>query len=228
MIELADISQGLGDTLSLAFQKLGESFALNFVNLVGILILLAIGYFIGFILKKIVIKIVESLRFDEWLEEQNLSSAIGSKTVASVAGSIVKWSVIALFLAQGVELFKLTVFQATLEKIVLVFIPNLILAFIICIAGLIIGRYARNLIEASLTKFRKMVGFGVELMVIYMAAVIALQQIGMPTQILIDAFRIGFGGFMLMIAVAVGIAFGLAGVDDAKKMIKEIQKSKPQ
>jgi hypothetical protein len=228
VIELADISQGLGDTLSLAFQKLGESFALNFVNLVGILILLVIGYIIGFLLKKIVIKVVESLRFDEWLEEQNLSSAIGSKTVASVAGSIVKWSVIALFLAQGVELFKLTVFQTTLEKIILVFIPNLILAFIICIAGLIIGRYARNLIEASLTKFRKMVGFGVELMVIYMAAVIALQQIGMPTQILIDAFRIGFGGFMLMIAVAVGIAFGLAGVDDAKKMIKEIQKSKPQ
>ncbi|MFH1234381.1 MAG: hypothetical protein V1493_02105, partial [Candidatus Diapherotrites archaeon] len=72
MIELADISQGFGDTLSLAFQKLGESFALNFVNLIGILILLVIGYIIGFLLKKIVIKVVESLRFDEWLEEQNL------------------------------------------------------------------------------------------------------------------------------------------------------------
>ncbi|MEM0360811.1 MAG: hypothetical protein QXK06_05765 [Candidatus Diapherotrites archaeon] len=221
------MGQGFSETLRLAFEKLGESFAFNFVNLVGILILLAIGYVIGVILKKIVVRVVESFRFDEWLEEQNLSSAIGGKTIASVIGSIVKWSIIALFLAQGVELFKLTVFQSTLERLVLVFIPSLIVAFVIAIAGLIIGRYARNIVEASLTRFKKIVGFAVELMIIYMAAVIALQQLGLQTQILLDAFRIGFGGFMLTIAIAVGVSFGLAGVEDAKKLIKEIQKNKP-
>lgn len=225
---MTGLIQGFAETLNLAFQKLGESFAQNFVNLIGILVLLVLGYIVGMIFKKIVVKLVESLRLDEWLEEQNLSEAIGGKAISSVIGSLVKWSIIALFLAQGVELFKLTAFQKTLETLVLVFVPNLLLAVVISIVGLIIGRYVRNLIEVSMTRFRKIIGFGIELLIIYMAGVIALQQLGIPTQILIEAFRIGFGGFVLVIVIAVGLAFGFASVDDAKKILKELKKSKPK
>lgn len=197
-------------------------------NLVGLLAWFAAGYVVGWIVKKIIVKVVESLRLDEWLEEQNLSSAIGGNTIASLIGSLVKWSIIALFLARGLQEFQFTAFQTTLEMLVLVFVPKLILAVIIGIIGLIIGRYVRNLIEVSMTRFRKLIGFGVEFMIIYMSIVIALQQVGIPTEILIEAFRIGFGGFVLAIVIAVGMAFGLASVDDAKKVLKDLKKSKPK
>jgi len=197
-------------------------------NLVGLLAWFAAGYIVGWVVKKIIVKLVESLRLDEWLEEQNLASAIGGNTIASLIGSLIKWSIIALFLARGLHDFQFTAFQATLETLVLVFVPKLILAVIIGIVGLIVGRYVRNLIEVSMTRFRKLIGFGVEFMIIYMSIVIALQHVGIPTEILIEAFRIGFGGFVLAIVIAVGMAFGLASVDDARKVLKDLKKSKPK
>lgn len=216
-------------------QKLAESLnvflaeaAGNMVALLGLVSLFVIGYIIGWLVKKFVIKVFESLRLDEWLEEQNLSAAIGGKTISSVIGSLIKWSIIALFLARGVQDFEFTAFQTALEKLVIVFIPNLILAIIIGLIGLIIGRYVRNLIEVSMTKFRKVLGFGTELLIIYMAIVIALQQVGIPTEILLEAFKIGFGGFVLAIVIAVGMAFGLASIGDAKEILKKLKKSKPK
>jgi len=197
-------------------------------NLAGFVILLIIGYAFGWVAKKIIVKVVESLRLDEWLEEQNLSSAIGGTTIAQIIGSLAKWSIVALFLARAVQLFEFTAFQSTLEFFVLIFVPNLILAIAIGVIGLIFGRYVRNLVEVSMTRYRKLVGFGVELLIIYMALVIALEKIGIPTEIMLDAFRIGFGGFVLAIVIAVGFSFGLASVDDAKKIMKDLQKSKPK
>ena len=78
-----------------------------------------------------------------------------------------------------------------------------------------------------MTRFRKILGFGVEILIVYMAAVIGLEKVGIPTEILVEAFRIGFGGFVLAIVVAIGMAFGLASVDDARKILKDLKKSKP-
>ena len=197
-------------------------------NLAGFILLLAIGYVIGWLVKKLIVKLVESLRMDEWLEEQNLSSAIGGKTIASIIGSIVKWSIVALFLARAVKIFEFTAFQAKLEELVLEIVPAIIIAVVIGLIGLIIGRYVRNLIEVSMTKFRKVLGFSVEILIIYMAIVIALKLAGIPVDILIEAFRIGFGGIVLALVIAVGMSFGLASVEDAKKILKDIKKSKPK
>lgn len=219
---------GFMDTLMLALQEMFGSLIENFLALLGILIFLIAGYIVGWIFKKIVIKLVESIRLDDWLEEQNLASAIGGTTISALIGSLVKWAVVALFLTQAVNTFQLTTFQVALETLVLVLLPNVIVAAVIGILGLIIGRYVRNMIEVSMTRFRKIIGFGAELLVIYMAVVIALEQIKIPTEILIKAFEIGFGGFVLSIVVAVGLAFGLASIDDAKKVLKDLKKSKPK
>ena len=219
---------GFMETLIVALQEMLGSLIGNFLALLGILIFLIAGYFVGWIFKKIVIKLVESVRLDDWLEEQNLASAIGGTTISALIGSLVKWSIVALFLTQAVNTFQLTTFQVALETLVLTLLPNVIVAAVIGILGLIIGRYVRNLIEVSMTRFRKIIGFGAELLVIYMAVVIALEQIKIPTEILIKAFEIGFGGFVLAIVVAVGLAFGLASIDDAKIVLKDLKKSKPK
>jgi len=225
---LADLNAPLQEVIADGVNVFIDDTIFILYNLAGFILLLAIGYVIGWLVKKLIVKLVESLRMDEWLEEQNLSSAIGGKTIASIIGSIVKWSIVALFLARAVKIFEFTAFQAKLEELVLEIVPAIIIAVVIGLIGLIIGRYVRNLIEVSMTKFRKVLGFSVEILIIYMAIVIALKLAGIPVDILIEAFRIGFGGIVLALVIAVGMSFGLASVEDAKKILKDIKKSKPK
>ena len=225
---MADLNVPLQEVIANGINVFIEDTVFILYNLAGFILLLAIGYVIGWLVKKLIVKLVESMRMDEWLEEQNLSSAIGGKTIASIIGSIVKWSIVALFLARAVKIFEFTAFQAKLEELVLEIVPAIIIAVVIGLIGLIIGRYVRNLIEVSMTKFRKVLGFSVEILIIYMAIVIALKLAGIPVDILIEAFRIGFGGIVLALVIAVGMSFGLASVEDARKILKDIKKSKPQ
>jgi hypothetical protein len=190
-------------------------------TVLGLFILLVAGYIVGFIIKRIVLRLLASMRIDEWLEEQNLSDAIAGRTVSNIIAGIFQWSIILLFLAQGAALMQYEVLKSTLQGLVY-FVYLFILAILIGLAGLIIARYVRNILEVSMTRFRKIIGIAAELLILYMAVVMALKVIPtIDTTILEYAFIIGFGSIAFAGALAIGLGFGLAFKDEAKAMLKE-------
>lgn len=212
--------QLIGETIASALRKLGSSFVEVIPALVAAIIIIVIGYVIGKIAKHIIVKLIQTTRLDEWIEEQNLTAAIGGKNLSVLIGTFIKWGIVAIFLAEAVKSMQLTVLQGFLTAIAN-YIPQILLALIIVVVGLLIGRYIRNAIEATTYNYRKTIGLALELMIVYIAIVMALDTIeGISVTILIDAFRIAFAAFAFAIAIVVGIAFGLAFKKDAKKIVK--------
>lgn len=209
-----------------ALLKLGEEVYAVMPMILGLFILLVAGYLVGFVVKRIVLKLLSNIRVDEWLEEQNLSDVIAGHTVSSLIATIFQWSIILLFLAQGAELMAYDVLKEALQNMVY-FVYLFIIAIIIGLGGLIVARYVRNIIETSMTRFRKIVGLGAEVLILYMAVVMALKVIPtIDTTILEQAFIIGFGSIAFACALAIGISFGLAFREEAKEMVKGIEKPK--
>ncbi len=200
-----------------------SSFVASLPSLLIAIVFIVLGLIFGLVAKFIISKIVSSMGIDEWFEEQNLLAAIGNKTFSEVFGTIVKWYIFFVFLKQAVELVNLM----TLNEVLGFWIQYALLVIVaagVVIAGLIIGRFARNAIEATKHSLRRIFGLMLELMVVYVAVVMAISILGLPTRLLEYAFLIAIGGVVLAVSLMVGIGFGYALKDEAKNIIKELKK----
>jgi len=206
-----------------AFSQLVSAFVLSLPSIFAAILFIVIGYFLGWIVKQLVVRLLKSAHFDDWMQEQNLSNSIGNKKLSQLGGSIVKWYIFFVFLKQAVELVKL----ATLNEVLgfwINFALLLIAALVVIIAGLIIARYIRNAIESTKHSLRKISGIVIELTIVYITVVMSIRIIGLPTGMLESAFLIAFAGFIFSISIVIGLSFGLALKDEAKGIVKEIKK----
>ena len=204
------------------FQSIAEAFALAIPSLIAAIIFIIIGYIVGVVCKVVIGKLLSKIGLDDWFEEQNLLAAVGNKNVSEVAGTIVKWYIFFIFLKQAVEVVNLI----TLNQMLGIWIQYAILVIIamgVVLAGLVIGRYGRNAIEASGHSLGRVIGLVIELMVVYIAVVMGISVLGLPTQLLEMAFLIAFAGFVIAASLAIGISFGFALKDEAKTIVKELK-----
>jgi len=215
-----DLFSGVFSSLSVILEAIGLSIINSLPSLFVAILFIVIGYGIGILAKAIVVKGLQQTKIDQWMEEQNLVGAIGNKEVSGIAGSIVKWYLFFIFLKQAVEIVQL----ATLNDFLGFWINYMLLilgAIVLVLAGLIIGRYVRNAIESTSHSMKRITGLVLELVIVYVAVVMAIRTIGLPTNVLEIAFLIGVAGFVGSLGIAIGIAFGLALKEEARTIIKE-------
>lgn len=227
---MVNVFEQIFNAVSSVFRQTWSSIGTIFPGLIAALIVLAIGYLVGLLLKKLVVKLLRSVNIDDWIEEQNLNSAIANKDLSELAGSVVKWYIVVLFLAQAVELIKLDILKNFVFFLVQ-FIPILIAALLIVVLGLLFGRYVKNFLEIGSHPFRKTIALFIEVLIVFISIIMALQTIQTGTidpSILTVAFTIGFSAVMyaiaFAIAIAVGIAFGFSFIDDARKVVDDLRK----
>lgn len=213
----------ISNAIWLALLRVSDSFVSALPAVFAAIVLIAVGYLIGWVVKKFVVKLFESTKVDDWVRENNLSHAIGDKRISEIGGSIVKWYVFFVFIKQAVSLISLSVISEVLGLWI-----NLgllvIAAAVVILGGLIIARYIRNAIEATKHHFSKIVGLIVEVTIVYIALVMGVKMIGLPTEMLEFAFMIAFAGFVFCVALIFGISFGFAMRSEAKIIIKGLKK----
>jgi hypothetical protein len=193
-------------------------------NLVVAIAFIILGYILGLIAKAVIVRIFSLVGIDEWFEEQNLLAAIGNKNFSEIAGTIAKWYLFFIFIKQAVEIVNLV----TLNQVLGFWIQYALLAIVaigVIIGGLIIGRFARNAIEATGHSLRRVIGLMLELIIAYIAFVMGISIVGLPTYLLESAFIIAFFGMIFALSLMIGLGFGLALKDEAKTVIKELKKS---
>ncbi len=216
---IAQIQTGLVRELS----RLVPNSVIFIWNLAIAIIILGVGWLLGHIAKQIVVKILQMAKLDEWATKHKLQTAIGGMQLSALAGAFVKWYVLLLFLVQALAFIGLTrieTFGWDLAKI----IPLWLLGALIVVTGLIVGKFVRNKIEQIQHRFKKTAAIGAELIIVYIAVVTALDTIGISTTILISAFTIAFTAFVLVIAIILGISFGLAFKKDARALVNELKR----
>ena len=103
----------------------------------------------------------------------------------------------------------------------LAWLPNLIVAIIILVAAPIVGRLVRRAVEGGSDQLGmtsgRMLGRIAEIAVIAFAVLIAINQVGIAT----DLVNILFIGIVAALALALGLAFGLGGREVAGQVTKD-------
>ena len=78
---VTDLVSQFAGGVNKATMKIWESFVDVVPALILGVVIIGIGWFIGNLVKKIVVKILQSTKIDQWIDEQNLTAAIGGKEI---------------------------------------------------------------------------------------------------------------------------------------------------
>lgn len=215
--------QDVGDSV---IQAVRESLvaAANFLpSLVAAIVIFIVGVIVAAIVRRALLKVLETVRFEGALSNtgipQALKKAESSLTISSLLGELVRWFIILIFLIPAVDQLGLGAVNEVLRSLLL-YIPNVVVAVIIVAIGSIFAKIGRDFVTATATgvgaDLSNMIGEVARWAIIIFSLLAALNQLGVAT----DLIRIIFTGFVAMIAIAGGLAFGLGGRETAEKLLK--------
>jgi hypothetical protein len=186
------------------------------------LLLLFVGYLLARWLERAVERLLRRVRFNRLLERAGVMDAMersGSHMQSSrVVGHLVFWTVMFVFLIVAANAAGFDSLAAVLPELVS-YVPSALAAITIIIVGIVLGAFVGGLIMASAGMLRggptlARVGRGG---VILLAVFMALQELGVATEIVTTAFAILFGAF----ALAMALAFGLGNRELAGEITRD-------
>ncbi len=198
-------------------------FANFFPNLLAMLIIIAIGILVARLLKAILLKLLKAINFDVWSDRMGFTTVMRKGDLwskpSSAIGSFSYWLLIIVAFMAGLSALKIQAIDNLVAQFVL-YIPRVLSAVLIVIAGYIItGFIGRALLISAVNRgyhFAKLLAEAARLLLIVLFIAMALEQLQVAPGIVISAFSIIFGGIVLALA----IAFGVGGIDAAKKIIE--------
>ncbi len=196
-------------------------------KLIGALIVLLIGWLIAVGIGKLITEILKRLGFNKIFEKgvwrEALEKAELKVDASGFIGMICKWALIIVFLLAAVEILGLVQFADFLSR-VLGYLPNVVVAALIFVVAVIIADIAEKIIRTGVESAR--VGYGsiagaIVRWSIWIFAILAiLIQLRIATELILTLFT----GFVAMVAIAGGIAFGLGGKEVAATILENLRK----
>ncbi|MFH0952387.1 MAG: hypothetical protein V1838_04350 [Patescibacteria group bacterium] len=201
---------------------------LNFLpSLLIAVIIFIFGLIIGAALQKLVEKTVRFLWVNQLLKKLKITDIFEKASikldVAKALGIIANWFVVFAFLVASTDIIGLSQVSSFLRSVV-VYLPNVFVAAIIIAVGLLIANWVYQIVYKGIqaSKFTSP-GFGAGITkwsIIVFSILAALVQLKV-TPVLLQTL---FTGFVAMIALAGGLAFGLGGKEQANKLLQGFQR----
>ncbi|MDX9950523.1 MAG: hypothetical protein RBS75_00310 [Methylophilaceae bacterium] len=200
-----------------------------FPKLLAVIVILFFGWLCAKVACVIVKRILGFLRFDQFADKSGLEHFLSHSgvdlTMSGVISMVVYWLVILLFVITGANSLGLTEVAGMLNSLAN-YLPRIIIAILILIFGTLLARFVNRLIFAWLhgIKFEGALTISTtaEYAIQVFALFVALEQLGIGTQLLTALFVIVFGAVFLALA----IAFGLGGKERAARILDQLDKSK--
>lgn len=215
------------DTTVLALQNLWTGFVGFIPNLIGALVVFIIGWIISLAFGKLVSEVLKKIKFNSIFEKGGWDVALKKAEIkvdaSDFIGAIVKWVLAIVFLAAAIEILGFTQLTSFLTGDVLPFLPNVIIAAFIFVVAVIIAdileKVVRAMVEGVNVGHGAFIGSIVKWSILTFAILTILSQLGIGSVFMADLFR----GIVLMIVIAVGLAFGLGGKEVAGEILRDLK-----
>ena len=221
---LADIGT-TGSVILSPLVTLWNSFVGLLPGLLAAILVLILGYCVAYLIGHALKLLLERIGLNKAVERSLLAKAIGHTNIGAVVGEVTKWYIFIVFLQVAVDLLQLGTLSSLLNTFVL-WLPNVIAAVLILFVGIGLAHY----VEIKLREYTNMRGMKtggaiVKVVILFLAIIIALEQIGIEMGILENTFLILVGALGLGIALALGIGLGLGLRDTSKKAIEDLKRN---
>ena len=194
-------------------------------TLIGVLVILIVGWIIAGILKSMVVKVLKLIQLDTASEKSGLGDVLRrggiKQTVAELIGVLIYWLVMLLVFMTALNALGMTVAAALLDKVIL-YIPNVIAAIFIMALGIffasMIGTIVRTASGNAGISQAKFLGQLTQVVIMVFTVVVTLEQLNIAATVLTFALNIILGSMGLAMALAVGIG----SKDIAGKLMQEL------
>jgi len=214
------------DVISFSLQNLWQGFILFLPTFLGALIIFFVGLIIAAGLGKIVEKLIDALKLDRLLEQLGLNKVLERADVrlhsGRFVGVLVQWFFIIITLLAVSDILNLVAFSDFLKQ-VLLYVPNIVVAVLIMLAGVVVAAFSSKLVRASVLAAKlhsaHFLGALTKWSVLIFALLAALSQLGVAGALVNTLIM----GFVAMLAIAGGLAFGLGGKDVAAAWLEKIR-----
>lgn len=206
-------------------ERLEQSFSLlgEFVPaLFGAMVILFAGYLVAKVIEKGTARLLRRMHFNQLLERGGVMQAVersGSHlNPAKVIANLLFWCVMFAVLLVAANAIGLESLANVFSELVS-YIPSVIAAIVIIILGIVLGGFVGGLIMASAGGLHggPWLARTGRAGVIVLAVFMALQELGIATDIVTTAFAILFGA----VALALSLSFGLGNRELAGEVTRE-------
>lgn len=199
-----------------SMSELGSRLAAFLPSFLGMLVILAVGWLVSLSLAALLRRFLHRVGLDAAAERLGLTDILRragvSSSPSSIVGKLVFWTVMLTFILSAAETLGLDSVTGTIDRLIL-YLPNVISAALIITIGLLLGRFAGNVVGSAAATARvaysRQLGAAAQGAVGVMAAVLSLEQLGIDTQILLSVVTTA----VATVGLALGLSFALGSRD---------------
>lgn len=215
--------QEIANALIESWRNFATAFALFVPRLVAAAIIFAGGGVVSVVISRIIRGLLA------WLGADRLSLRTGASemlrkadlpTAEVLIARIAFWIVWIGFIVSAVDTLQFEPFQGLVDEFFR-FVPRFLAALLVLALGFLVGNFLwRATLLASVNvglPGARLLSGALRFLVIAIGVVMALEQLGLATAVVLTAFAIAFGALMLGLA----IAFGLGGQDAARQLLEQ-------
>jgi Conserved TM helix len=220
--------QEIADALVQSWNNFAEAFVLFVPRLVAAAIIFGAGFIVAVLVRRVTQRALAWLQFDRLTLRSGATEMLRAAdlpTAEVLIAKILFWIVLLGFTVSAVDTLQFGPFQGLMQEFFR-FVPRFLVALLVLSLGLLVSNFLWRAtllasVNAGLPGARLLAGV-LRVLVMAIGVVMALEQIGLATAVVLTAFAITFGALMLGLA----IAFGLGGRDAAKTLLEEQLRAK--
>ncbi len=192
--------------------------------------ILIVAYFVGRFIADLVTSILTNLGFNNIftilglttpsrrivISTQPTVEPTPTRTPSEIVGIVALVGIMLFATVAAVNILNIPALTALVSGIVIIF-GRILAGLVIFAIGLFLANLAFNIITSSGERQSQILGQVARIAIIALVSAMALQQIGVAS----DIVNLAFGLLLGAIAVAIALAFGLGGRDIAREQVQE-------
>lgn len=192
-------------------------------KVLAFLVIVIAGWFIATLIEKALASILRTIRFNELAQKSGFADFVAKMGMntdsAGMIGLVVKWFVRLIALVVAFDALGLPAVSDVLRQLLL-WLPNVIVALVVLVIGGLAARALGGVVRGAASEAglgnAEMLAKIASAVVWGFAIVVAVNQIGIATELVNTLFMAVVGAF----ALAAGLAFGLGGRETAAEIVR--------
>lgn len=194
-------------------------------TLVGVIIILIVGWVIASLIQKVIVRFLKLARLDTASEKTGIANILTkgdiNYTLSEIIGILIYWLVMLVVILAAVNTLQLTVAAELLNRVIL-YMPNVIASVFILTLGIFFASLVGNMVRttaanAGIAQARTL-GQATQVVIAIFIFIEALKQLQIDTT-LIDLL---IKGVVFALALGVGLAIGLGCKDMAARYVGDL------
>ena len=211
----------MGDKLQEVFGGAGQNIINYLPNLFAGILLVLVGWLLGWFVKRIIIQLAVILRLEKFLTGFRWGKAFAKADIRygfyNYLGNIFFFIIFIIFFNDALNAWKLVIFSKVLEGAIF-YLPRIVISLIIMLLGWLIASWTTNSIQKSLTREQiprsaLIAKFAKGVILLFFSAM-ALVELEIAQQIVV----IGFSTIIITLGLITVVIFFVGGKEFIKKI----------